>query len=138
MRIAITALALALTTGAAAAQELNCSQVRLIVPYPAGGATDVATRIVAERLDAALKKPIVVENRGGAAGNIGTVAVVNASPDGCTLLVNATVIATFPHSFSKLAYDPFKDLAPVGGIGVTPVLVVTAPSTPPTDMKSLI
>ena len=56
MRIALTALALALTAGAAAAQELPCSQVRLIVPYPAGGATDVATRVVAERLDAALKK----------------------------------------------------------------------------------
>ena len=102
---------------------LPCSQVRLIVPYPAGGATDVATRVVAERLDAALKKPVMVENRGGATGNIGTVAVVNAPPDGCTLLVNATVIATFPHSFSKLSYDPFKDLAPVGGVGVTPTLV---------------
>ena len=93
---------------------------------------------MAERLDAALKKPIVVENRGGAAGNIGTVAAINAPPDGCTLLVNATVIATFPHSFSKLAYDPFKDLAPVGGVGVTPVLVVAAPSVPANDMKGLI
>jgi tripartite-type tricarboxylate transporter receptor subunit TctC len=104
MRIVIAALASVLGLGmdGALAQELPCSQVRLIVPYPAGGATDVATRIVAERLDSALKKPIVVENRGGATGNIGTVAVVNAPPDGCTLLVNATVIATFLHSFSKL------------------------------------
>ena len=117
---------------------LPCSQVRLIVPYPAGGATDVATRVVAERLDAALKKPFVVENRGGATGNIGTVAVVNAPPDGCTLLVNATVIATFPHSFSKLAYDPFKDLAPVGGVGVTPTLIVAAPSVPANDIKGLV
>ena len=77
MRI-LTALVFALATTAVTAQELPCQQVRLIVPYPAGGATDVATRIVAERLDAALKKPIVVENRGGAAGNIGTVAVVFA------------------------------------------------------------
>ena len=138
MRIVIAALALGAAMSTAGAQELPCSQVRLIVPYPAGGATDVATRIVAERLDAALKKPIVVENRGGATGNIGTVAVVNAPPDGCTLLINATVIATFPHSFSKLSYDPFKDLAPVGGVGVTPVLVVAAPSVPANDMKGLI
>jgi tripartite-type tricarboxylate transporter receptor subunit TctC len=139
MRMTPATLALlVLGTTAAMAQELPCSQVRLVVPYPAGGATDVATRVVAERLDAALKKPIVVENRGGATGNIGTVAVVNATPDGCTLLVNATVIATFPHSFSKLAYDPFKDLAPVGGIGVTPVLVIAAPSIPANDVKSLI
>ncbi|MET0670190.1 MAG: tripartite tricarboxylate transporter substrate binding protein [Xanthobacteraceae bacterium] len=138
MRIVIAVLALGAAMSNATAQELPCSQVRLIVPYPAGGATDVATRVVAERLDAALKKPIVVENRGGAAGNIGTVAAINAPPDGCTLLINATVIATFPHSFSKLAYDPFKDLAPVGGVGVTPVLVVAAPSVPANDMKGLI
>ena len=141
MRFLSAALALqAAIFGAAGAvaQELPCSQVRLIVPYPAGGATDVATRVVAERLDAAFKKPFIVENRGGATGNIGTVAVVTAPPDGCTLLVNATVIATFPHSFSKLSYDPFKDLAPVGGVGVTPTLIVAAPSVPANDIKGLV
>ncbi len=131
------AAALLLTTGASAA-ELPCSQVRLIVPYPAGGATDVATRVVAERLEATFKKPFVVENRGGATGNIGTVAVVTAPPDGCTLLVNATIIATFPVSFSKLAYDPFKDLAPVGGVGVTPTLIVAAASVPANNLKELV
>ena len=84
------------------------------------------------------RRPFFVENRGGATGNIGTVAVVTAPPDGCTLLINATVIATFPHSFSKLSYDPFKDLAPVGGIGVTPTLIVAAASIPANDIKGLI
>ncbi len=135
--IAATAI-LCLTACGALAQELPCSQVRLIVPYPAGGATDVATRVIAERLDAAMKKPFVVENRGGAAGNIGTVAAINAPADGCTLLINATVIATFPHSFSKLPYDPFKDLVPVGGIGVTPSLIVAAPSVAAKDIKGLV
>lgn len=138
MRILTTAVALALTMGTAAAQELPCSQVRLIVPYPAGGATDVATRVVAERLDAAMKKPFIVENRGGAAGNIGTMQAIKSTPDGCTLLVNATVIATFPTSFSKLPYDPFKDLVPVGGIGVTPSLIVAAASVPAKDIKGLV
>jgi tripartite-type tricarboxylate transporter receptor subunit TctC len=138
MRLVATILALCLSAGLAWAQELPCSQVRLIVPYPAGGATDVATRMVAERLDAALKKTMLVENRAGATGNIGTAAVVNATPDGCMLLVNATVIATFPHSFSKLAYDPHKDLAPVGGIGVTPTLVVASPGTPANNIKELV
>jgi tripartite-type tricarboxylate transporter receptor subunit TctC len=136
--IPAAATLLLIGTTAAAAQSLPCSQVRLIVPYPAGGATDVATRVIAERLDAALKKPFVVENRGGATGNIGTVAAINSQPDGCTLLVNATVIATFPTSFSKLPYDPFKDLQPVGGIGVTPSLVVAAPSVPAKDIKGLV
>ena len=129
---------LLLSATGAAAQELACAQVRLIVPYPAGGATDVASRVVSERLEGALKKPVIVENRGGATGNIGTAAVVSAPPDGCTLLVNATVIATFVHSFAKLGYDPIKDLAPVGGIGVTPVLFVAAPSVPADNIKELV
>ena len=122
----------------ASAQDYPCAQVKLVVPYPAGGATDVATRVVAERLEAVFKKTFFVENRGGATGNIGTVAVVTAPPDGCTLLVNATVIATFPTSFNKLPYDPFKDLAPVGGVGVTPTLIVAATSVPANDIKGLV
>jgi tripartite-type tricarboxylate transporter receptor subunit TctC len=127
-----------LCSGVARAQDYPCSQIKLVVPYPAGGATDVATRVVAERLEAVFKKSFYVENRGGATGNIGTVAVVTAPADGCTLLINATVIATFPTSFSKLSYDPFKDLAPVGGIGVTPTLIVAAPSVPANDIKDLV
>ena len=97
MRTVLAALgALPWASARASAQDYPCAQVKLVVPYPAGGATDVATRVVAERLEAAFKKTFLVENRGGATGNIGTVAVVTAPPDGCTLLVNATVIATFP------------------------------------------
>jgi tripartite-type tricarboxylate transporter receptor subunit TctC len=94
MRIVPVALALFLGASNAGAQDYPCSQVKLVVPYPAGGATDVASRVIAERLEAVFKKPFFVENRGGATGNIGTVAVVTAPADGCTLLVNATIIAT--------------------------------------------
>lgn len=138
MRIVSVALALCVSAGGAWAAEYPCSQVKLVVPYPAGGATDVATRVIAGRLETALGKSVFVENRGGATGNIGTVAVVTSPPDGCTLLINATVIATFKHSFSKLAYDPFKDLAPVGGIGITPTVIIAAPSIPANDIKSLV
>src|SRR5205823_7379270 len=91
------------------AADYECPRANVIVPYPAGGAADVAARLVADRLEALLKRSFVIENRPGATGNIGTAAVVNAKPDGCTLLVNAAVIATFPSSFSKLAFDPIKD-----------------------------
>ena len=138
MRAMTAVLALAAMAGAASAQDYPCSQVRIVVPYPAGGATDVASRVLAERLESVFKKSFIVENRGGATGNIGTVAVVTAPPDGCTLLVNATVIATFPTSFSKLSYDPFKDLQPVGGVGVTPTLIVAAKSVPANDIKGLV
>jgi tripartite-type tricarboxylate transporter receptor subunit TctC len=117
---------------------LDCTRVTVIVPYPAGGAADVAGRLVADRLETQLKRSFVVENRPGATGNIGTLAVVNAKPDGCTLLVNAAVIATFPSSFSKLPYDPLKDLVPIGGIGVTPTLLVASKSVPADDLKGLV
>lgn len=131
-------LTAALGVAGVEAAELNCPQVRLITPYPAGGATDVASRLIAERLEPALKKPVIVENRAGATGNIGTVAVVTSPPDGCTLLNNAAVIATFTTSFSKPGYDPINDLIPIGGIGITPTLLVTAASNPPNDLKGLI
>ncbi len=120
------------------AAELNCPQVRLVTPYPPGGATDVASRLIAERLEPALKKPVIVENRAGATGNIGTIAVVTSPADGCTLLNNAAVIATFTASFAKLGYDPINDLTPIGGIGITPTLLVTASSNPVNDLKGLI
>src|SRR3954464_15890937 len=138
MRIVLIALALAIGTGGALAAEFNCAQVRLITPYPAGGATDVASRLIAERLEPALKKPVIVENRAGATGNIGTVAGVTSPADGCTLLNNAAVIATFTTSFSKPGYDPINDLIPVGGIGITPTLLVTASANPPNDLKGLV
>jgi tripartite-type tricarboxylate transporter receptor subunit TctC len=130
------ALGLAATSSLAA--DFDCPRVTVIVPYPAGGAADVAARLVADRLELGLKKSFVIENRPGATGNIGTAVVVNARPDGCTLLVNAAVIATFPWSFTKLGFDPVKDLAPVGGIGVTPTLLVAPKSLPAGDLKGLV
>ena len=120
------------------AAHFDCARVTVIVPYPAGGAADVAARLVADRLELGLKKSFVIENRPGATGNIGTAAVVNAKPDGCTLLVNAAVLATFPWSFTKLGFDPVKDLAPIGGIGVTPTLLVAPKSLPADDLKGLV
>lgn len=140
MRLSVPALALALaaSAGGALAAELPCPQVRLITPYPPGGATDVASRLIAERLEPALKKTVIVENRAGATGNIGTIAVATAPADGCTLLNNAAVIATFTASFSKLGYDPINGLIPIGGIGITPTLLVTAAANPVNDLKGLI
>lgn len=138
MRWTVAAVLAVLGAAGADAADLNCPQVRLITPYPPGGATDVASRLIAERLEPALKRPVIVENRAGATGNIGTIAVVTSPADGCTLLNNAAVIATFTASFAKLGYDPINDLTPVGGIGITPTLLVTASSNPVNDLKGLI
>jgi tripartite-type tricarboxylate transporter receptor subunit TctC len=138
VRLRLFAFFSAFWPGLPAGAAYDCPRTTVIVPYPAGGAADVAARLVSERLEAQLKRSFVVENRPGATGNVGTVAVVGAKPDGCTLLVNAAVIATFPSSFAKLAYDPLKDLVPVGGIGVTPTLLVAAKSVPADDVKGIV
>jgi len=138
MRFIYGLLALGLSMSAASAAGLECSRVTIISPYPPGGATDVAARLVAERMEALLKRSFIVENRPGATGNIGTAAVIASKPDGCTLLINAAVIATFPHSFAKLSYNPIKDLVPIGGVGITPTIISTASANPPRDLKGLI
>ncbi len=138
MRYVLALVAACLGCTPTIAAELNCSQVRLIAPFGAGGSADVATRVIAERLEAVLKKTVVVENRPGATGNIGTQAVANAAPDGCTMVVNGTVIATFPYSFAQLGYDPFKDLVPVGGIGTTPNVLVSSPKLAANDVNGLV
>jgi tripartite-type tricarboxylate transporter receptor subunit TctC len=138
MRIVLTLLAVLFAMSGAAAAELTCAQIRIVVPFPAGGAADVSARLIAERLERAVRRPVVIENRSGATGNIGTTAVATAPADGCTLLNNAAVIATFLTSFTKLAYHPINDLVPVGGIGITPTLLVTASSNPVNDIKGLL
>ncbi len=122
----------------AAAAGFDCDKIRVIVPYGVGGATDIATRAVANALQGELNKTLVIENRPGATGNIGTLDVVNAPPDGCTLLVNSPMIATFPVSFPHLSYDPFKTLVPIGGLGATPNVLVAGMASPVHDLKELI
>jgi tripartite-type tricarboxylate transporter receptor subunit TctC len=131
-------LALTLSVTVASAAEYSCPQIRIIAPYPPGGSNDLAARIVAERLEAALKRTVVVESRPGATGNIGTLAAIHAKPDGCTLLVNGSVIATFPMSFARLGYDPLRDLVPIGGIGVSPTMIVTGGASDVTDLAQLV
>jgi tripartite-type tricarboxylate transporter receptor subunit TctC len=123
---------------APAAAGFDCDKIRVIVPYGVGGATDIGARAVANALQGELKKTLVIENRPGATGNIGTLDVVNAAPDGCTLLVNSPMIATFPTSFPHLSYNPFKDLVPVGGLGATPNVLVAGMSGEAHGLKELI
>jgi len=125
MKRVLLALGVLSLAGVAQASELKCQQVKLVVPYTAGGATDVAARLVAQQMEPLLKTSIIIETRTGATGNIGTAFVAQSPADGCTLLVNGAVIATYPDSFKSLNYDPLKDLTAVGSIGVTPTVLVT-------------
>ena len=107
---AVATLALA-TAGAQAAYPERA--ITLIVPFAAGGPTDIVARIVSLAFQKSLGQSVVVENRGGAAGNIGMTIAARAAPDGYTLLLSSTAIAVNPALFKNLGYDPIKDFAPV-------------------------
>jgi tripartite-type tricarboxylate transporter receptor subunit TctC len=103
--------------------------VRIVVPYPPGGPTDIVARLVGQRLAERLKQPFVIENRAGAGGNIGAEAVAKAPADGYTLLVSTTAHAINPSLFPALGYDIRKDLAPVGLLTSMPLVLVVPASS---------
>src|SRR5215468_8775408 len=120
MALAAVALALALVTagGPVFAQSYPSRTITLVVPFPPGGGVDALARILAERLTIALKQTVVVENRTGGGGTIGTRQVARAEPDGYTLMLAHTgTISINPSLYANAGYDPRKDFAPIGLIG---------------------
>jgi tripartite-type tricarboxylate transporter receptor subunit TctC len=136
----VRALALLLLAAPLAcfSQEYPTRTVRLVVPLSAGAGADVAARLVAARLSEHWKQPVIVENRPGAGGQIGTAAVVKAEPDGHTLLVQSSSHAANSAIYKKLPYDPAKDLVDVAILGKTPYVMVSAGSGPYRTLKALI
>jgi tripartite-type tricarboxylate transporter receptor subunit TctC len=125
--------------GAALAQTWPVKPIRLMVPFPPGGSTDIVARIVAQKLGERLGQSLVIENRGGGGGTIGTAAVAKSAPDGYTLTVASTsthVVA--PSVYAKLEYDPVKDFAPISLMAVSPYLLVVNPSLPANSLKELV
>ena len=133
-----------MTAAAAAFSALAASAayperpIRVIVPYAPGGGTDITTRTVAIRLSESLKSPVVVDNRPGAAGNIGKETAARSTPDGYTLLTAGLSFAVNPSLFSKLGYDPVRDFDPVSLIATAPLIVVVHPSVPAASIKELL
>jgi len=125
-RLAVAILAFSVAA-AAHAQAWPSKPVRLVVPYPPGGATDVAARAVAERVAPALGQSVLIENRAGAGGNIGIEYVVKSEPDGYTVLVAPDFVTSAPHVY-KLNYDPMKQLVPVIQLSRQPVILGVHPS----------
>src|SRR5947209_10712971 len=116
---------------AALAQTYPARTITLVVPYPPGGGVDALARIVAEKLSVALKHTVVVDNRAGAGGNLGTRAVAKAEPDGYTLLLGHTgTISINPSLYANAGFDPRKDFAPMGLIASMPVALLAHPSFP--------
>jgi len=136
---AILAALAAVCTAARAEDQYPSKSVRIVVPFAAGGPTDIVGRIVGNKLGELLGQQFFVENKGGAGGNLGADAVAKAAPDGYTLLV-ATVSthAINPGLYSRMPYDPIRDFAPIAQVGVTPTLLGVHPSLPVKDVQGLI
>ncbi len=133
------ALLLALTAVAAQAQTYPARPVRVIVPYPAGSTPDTVGRALATGLQKELGQPFLVENRTGAAGNIGAEAAAKASPDGYTLLVAVNgPVAINKHLYKNLGYDPERDLAPISLLAAAPQMLVVGPVIPAQDFQSFL
>src|SRR5262249_33844588 len=122
---------------APAQQTYPTRSVRIVVAFPAGGATDVITRAVGQRLSEMWGQPIVIENKGGAGTQIGTEFVSKATPDGYTLLATSDAFAFNPSLYRKLSYDP-NDLVPVSGLGIVNQVLVTSPAAPFRSVAELI
>src|SRR5207249_1241382 len=134
----LKACALAISASALA-QGYPAKPVRMIVAYPPGGGTDIVGRVVAQKLGETLGQSVLVENRGGASGNIGTELAARAAPDGYTILMgNVAPNAINVSLFKNLPFDPVADFVPVSLVASTPNILVVHPSTPARTVKEVI
>jgi tripartite-type tricarboxylate transporter receptor subunit TctC len=132
-------LAAVLAAGFSFAQPYPSKPVRVVVPFSPGGVADSSVRVVSERLGARLGQALIVENRPGASGNIGTAAVAASAPDGYTLLLgfDGTMVIN-PHVYARLPFDTLRDFAPVTKLGDAALILVAHPSVPAKDLRELL
>ncbi len=134
----IPIILLALAAGSAHAQNFPDKPVTMIAPFPAGGSVDLVARAVAQQMSEQWKQPVVVVNRPGAGGNIGAEAVARAAPDGYTLLMGTTALASSPALYTKLSYDLTRDLAPVSLVVTMSNVLVVHPTLPARSVRELL
>ncbi|HUQ75570.1 MAG TPA: tripartite tricarboxylate transporter substrate binding protein [Burkholderiales bacterium] len=134
----IVAAASCLMLGSAWAQTFPNRPVKVVVPWPPGQATDIAARVVAERLQQSLGQPFVIDNRPGAGGSIGTDVVAKSAPDGYTLLAASSGPISIMPNLQKTPYEPLKDLAPVSLIALAPFALVVNPAFPANNARDFV
>jgi tripartite-type tricarboxylate transporter receptor subunit TctC len=133
------ALLLTLVCSGTFAQGYPNKPVRIIVPFPPGGATDIVTRIVAQKLTEVWGQSVIVENRSGAGGNIGGEAAANSPPDGYTLfMTSGSIVTANQYIYKKMAFDPAKDLIPITNVASGPQVIVVNPKFPAKTLKQFI
>jgi len=134
----VTGVVMLLPAGAGAAELYPTRPIHLVVPYPPGGGTDIVARLVGEKLSASLKQPIVVDNRGGAGGVLGTEVAAKAAADGYTLLLAPSSHVINPSIYAKLPYDTVKDFAPITMVAAAAILMAVNPRVAATTVSGFV
>lgn len=128
-----------LVPASVAAQGYPGKSVRIIVPFAAGGATDIVARVVAQKLNELWSQQVIVDNRAGAGGNIGGELAAKSAPDGYTLfMTSGSIVTANQHIYKKMPFDPAKDLVPVTNVASGPQVLIVTPTFPPKTVKELI
>ncbi len=133
-----TGLSLLLLPASAAAEDFPDHTIRLIVPFPAGGPNDMIARVIGQRMSELTKQPVVIDNRGGQGGVLGTDAVAKARPDGYTIAISSAGALAISPTMEKVAYDPLKDLQAITLVAKVPEMLVVAGNVPAKDMNELV
>lgn len=131
-------LGMLLSPALAVAQDFPSKPIKLIVPFPAGGPNDIIARTIGQKMSEILKQPVLIDNRGGQGGVLGTDTVAKAEPDGYTIAVTSAGALAISPSMQKIAYDTLKDLAPVTLVAKVPEMLVVATNVPANNMKELV
>lgn len=138
MFAATLAMAMAMLTGVARAQDYPSRSIRIVLPFSAGGGTDILARVLAQRLQEAFGQTVLVDNRAGAGGSIGAEIVAKSAPDGYTLMFTTSAIAANVTLYPKLPFDPRRDLAAITQPGSVPALLTVHPSVPVKTVQDLV
>ena len=138
LRRLLAGLTLLLSPALASAQDFPAKPIKLVVPFPAGGPNDIIARVIGQRMSEIAKQPVLIDNRGGQGGVLGTDAVAKAAPDGYTIAISSAGALAISPSMEKVAYDTLKDFAPVTLVATVPEMLVVATNVPARDMNELV
>ena len=138
--LATLAVALSLIWPAmpAGAEDFPTHTIRLIVPFPPGGPNDIIARVVGQRMSEIIKQPVIIDNRGGQSGVLGTEALAKAKPDGYTIVITSASSLAISPTMERIAYDPLKDLQPITLVATVPEMLVVATNVPAKNMAELV
>ena len=138
LRALVTGLAVLLPVLSAAAEDFPARQIRLIVPFPPGGPNDIIARVIGQRMSEIVKQTVIIDNRGGQGGVLGTEVLAKSAPDGYTIAISSAGALSISPTMERVAYDPLKDLQAVTLVAKVPEMLVVATDVPAKNMAELI